>query len=86
MQILIMEILQQLLIQTGKKNNIPKETTAVTCENCKKMHPFNGRFIIVTATIKQNLKPCKIGETIIVEDVVACNNHCLEELLSLDGF
>jgi hypothetical protein len=58
------------------------------------MHPAkNGRYIIVTATVKEagtppNFDPDDppIKQTVVVKDVAVCNNECLAEMLSLKGF
>lgn len=73
---------------------MPKETSAVTCEQCKKMHPVTGSYIIVSATILEHKDASNNTyeykkrdiELVNVNDAIVCNNRCLSELLALKGF
>jgi hypothetical protein len=72
---------------------MPKEITSVQCEECKKLHSKDGRYIEINiASIIEHpgdfesdwVKQQK--ESINVNDVVVCNNDCLTSLLSLKNF
>lgn len=69
---------------------MPTEITAVQCVQCKKLHPKEGAYFVVSKIeVRQKASADETDwvqrhvQSVAVEDVIVCNNTCLRELVTL---
>jgi hypothetical protein len=70
---------------------MPNEIISYACASCGKLHGTNKRYLYVTANVIENLDPTteepdSEPEQVNVKSEIVCNNKCLADLLSIDGF